>query len=490
MAIEFINKADTANPAVNTNAATTSSVVNVPASVIDGDYMLATVYKNIAATNSLTPPAGWTFVDSIELSTTLGIYIYYRWASSEPASYTWTIGGTASSWSVGVNAFRGVDTLNPIDTYTLGTSATTTTANVPAPNVTTSREGCVVVHVRSTHKNTGTPTGVGFSSSDLSKTQEMGLFDSAGVQRRCVTYYTDTSWAVNGATPTSVSGYLVPGTYGSAYNTSASQTTTGSVLGTIALRPAPSTYQAISGARSSTGTTSVDLRGINGTFGSATIGGVNALTVTVPQGSDDGTYMLAHVVTNTDAVTHPAGWTVLYTDNAGTGNAWQSFILGRRASSEPASYSWSLAGTTAAPAYGVISTFKNVDLVEPIHATALTTGTTATAATAPAVTTTVPCAIVSFRGVRVGSATRATFTSDATSGELYDGGNAGTVAYSGTLSWLSLGQTLPAGLQATWVVTASTAPTDSIIRTIALRAQPLAGQNWPYNNAVTRTSRW
>jgi hypothetical protein len=75
--------------------ATTSLVLDVPANTFDGMLMVALVMWRTGTSNALTPPAGWTLHTDAFDDKNLGgqnqrIAIYYRTASSEPASYTWT----------------------------------------------------------------------------------------------------------------------------------------------------------------------------------------------------------------------------------------------------------------------------------------------------------------------------------------------------------------------------------------------------------------
>ncbi len=108
-----------------------SLTVNVPAGTITDDVMIASITvrpcsntNGGACTVTLTPPAGWTLIRLIEQTGGGGtggfgnrLAVYRRVATgSEPASYTWTFGGTpVHAGAVGViTSFSGVDTTNPI----------------------------------------------------------------------------------------------------------------------------------------------------------------------------------------------------------------------------------------------------------------------------------------------------------------------------------------------------------------------------------------
>lgn len=100
-------------------------VLNVPTGTIDGDLMITACGQ--ASFMVLTPPAGWTLLTVLQPGPSLAIY--YRFASSEPASYTWTTTGNSRGE---VATYRGA---SGIDTY----SITSGNSNTPtATGVTTS----------------------------------------------------------------------------------------------------------------------------------------------------------------------------------------------------------------------------------------------------------------------------------------------------------------------------------------------------------------
>lgn len=71
----------------NTGTASGGSIIiPVPTGTADGDLLFAFVS---VGTGVITPPAGWTAMFSVDTS-----MAYRRVASSEPASYTWTVGGS------------------------------------------------------------------------------------------------------------------------------------------------------------------------------------------------------------------------------------------------------------------------------------------------------------------------------------------------------------------------------------------------------------
>jgi hypothetical protein len=93
--------------------------VNKPTGTVQNDVMIASVAIQ-PNTATITPPPGWTPVRQLAntVNATPARYqtlaVYYKVAgASEPATYEWQYSGTAQV--VGIQAFSGVDTANPIN---------------------------------------------------------------------------------------------------------------------------------------------------------------------------------------------------------------------------------------------------------------------------------------------------------------------------------------------------------------------------------------
>lgn len=112
-------------------AATNPLVINKPAGTTAGDVMVGTIgYRPCSSTSgggcttSISPPAGWTLIRLVEQTTGGGtggyglrLATYYKVATAaEPASYTWTFGGSPThNGAAGViSSFINVDTTSPI----------------------------------------------------------------------------------------------------------------------------------------------------------------------------------------------------------------------------------------------------------------------------------------------------------------------------------------------------------------------------------------
>jgi hypothetical protein len=93
-----------------------------------------------------TAPAGWAVVSDRIIGDTLRQSVYVRAAGpSEPASYTWKLDDYRRI-AGGITTYSGVDTANPIDAAAASVTTTASTA-VPAPSITTTVAGTVLVHM-------------------------------------------------------------------------------------------------------------------------------------------------------------------------------------------------------------------------------------------------------------------------------------------------------------------------------------------------------
>jgi Bacterial Ig domain len=109
---------------------TNGTTVTRPSGVAAGDLLLATLEID-AEPATVTGPAGWTKLQDVigAPGTAMAYHTQVWWkvaGASEPASYTWTIGGTP--WvDIGVLAYQNVNTASPIDVSAARDSGTTAT---------------------------------------------------------------------------------------------------------------------------------------------------------------------------------------------------------------------------------------------------------------------------------------------------------------------------------------------------------------------------
>jgi hypothetical protein len=132
LAIEFI--------ALASNEDTSDTfVVNVPAGVNDGDVIVCLVHTE----DGVTINTNGAFTKILEQDATESkTAAYYRVASSEPASYTWTLGAANDAMVVQL-AYSGVDNADVIDNDDDGQGNAETFTN---DGVTTVTAGCMLIY--------------------------------------------------------------------------------------------------------------------------------------------------------------------------------------------------------------------------------------------------------------------------------------------------------------------------------------------------------
>ena len=139
-----------ASSQVETGNYVNSFSIGKPAGVVDGDVMIMTAAtQDSNGSTVLDPPAGWTLVRMSYLAppTNAGQVLYTWWkvAEGEPASYTLSFpAGLFKLAVVGIVAYSGVDTGNPIDAEG-GQVNTVASPNVVAPSITTNRANTFLV---------------------------------------------------------------------------------------------------------------------------------------------------------------------------------------------------------------------------------------------------------------------------------------------------------------------------------------------------------
>lgn len=115
---------------------------NKPTGTLQNDVMVALVLTYDNASETYTPPSGWTILGTQQVESASGDITvsaaYYKVAgASEPSSYTWTISPAAYT-DIAIVSYSGVDTTTPVDTSSAnhgftgtrtGTGITTAAAN-------------------------------------------------------------------------------------------------------------------------------------------------------------------------------------------------------------------------------------------------------------------------------------------------------------------------------------------------------------------------
>ena len=116
--------------------------INVPTGTASGDVMIASVAVS-PGTAAISTPTGWTLIRSIQniSATTSRLSIFQRVATTtEPVSYTWSLGASHSGVVGGIISFSGVDNVSPIDTENGATTTSSTTHATPSITPTSANE--------------------------------------------------------------------------------------------------------------------------------------------------------------------------------------------------------------------------------------------------------------------------------------------------------------------------------------------------------------
>jgi hypothetical protein len=121
-----------ATPATTANSGTTltaSQAVNVPAGVANGNGLLLVVA--MGGDRTVGTPAGWTPVFNVTAGANpVRLAVWWRQASTEPASYTLSATGGTTTWSASMHRFTGADPFALVDVANTATGLTAPTVQV------------------------------------------------------------------------------------------------------------------------------------------------------------------------------------------------------------------------------------------------------------------------------------------------------------------------------------------------------------------------
>lgn len=125
---------------VYNSAGSTTAVVAKPTGTVDGDLIFVTIQR-AAAVNPSSVPTGWNLVKS-NLAT-YGSWVYYKIASSEGASWTWTWAARAKTMGRAHSFYGGFNTSTPIQSSTVPYSGTASATAIDIPTLTTSSNNTI-----------------------------------------------------------------------------------------------------------------------------------------------------------------------------------------------------------------------------------------------------------------------------------------------------------------------------------------------------------
>ncbi|MEU5596680.1 hypothetical protein [Streptomyces sp. NPDC020298] len=198
MAISYVNTAT----ATTSTPSATSLACNVPANTADGDVMVA-ITSRPSSSATVSTPTGWSALPNFPTTNSNGtaLYGFYRVASSEPASYTFSF--SVGKICISISSYRGVDNTTPIN----ASSATADTTNRSAhasPSITTTVASCWLIagycdRGTASASTWSTPTGLTSRSGNLTTTgtnnNSLATFDSNGGQSTGSYSYSSTASA-------------------------------------------------------------------------------------------------------------------------------------------------------------------------------------------------------------------------------------------------------------------------------------------------------
>jgi hypothetical protein len=139
-----------ANAQTNT-AGGTSLICNKPTGTVDGDIMVAVLHLN-SGFSAIQVPSGWSLVGNsgADANFTADIYVYWKRASSEGTTYTWSWTGSVRATLCVLSYYNCVASGSPIEAdvnteIDNSTDWTNLTHNVPA--ITTTTAGTKAIYV-------------------------------------------------------------------------------------------------------------------------------------------------------------------------------------------------------------------------------------------------------------------------------------------------------------------------------------------------------
>ncbi|MFY0572329.1 cell wall anchor protein [Archangium lansingense] len=331
----------------------TSLSIPAPAGVQDGDVVLARLTNRNNVNAVLTPPAGWTQLRSDQSASAIKTWVLYKVATaSEPSSYTFTL-DLASYVAGSLVAYSGVDPLNPIDTHSGQKNGDSAAFTTPALT-TSSAEGLAVWFGSQVWTGAACPAP--------------GITPPTGFTVKEDTCLTSSSTGILfhvAERALGAAGTQTPFNGSSAF----AHTNTAEVVALRGLPPSSGPGVAFRGTAQATAL-------------SAT-----SLTLPTPAGVAADDVLLARLTNRNQvgaAITPPAGWTFLRSDQSSS--QLKSWVFYKVATaSEPSSYAFAI--DLASNIAGSIDAFTGADPVSPIDTQSGQKNGTTSAFDSPAIST-------------------------------------------------------------------------------------------------------
>ncbi len=138
-----------------------SQAVNKPTGVVAGDVLIALVTHHTSNSDITSGPSGWTKVDDFTTPGLLKTQVWVKVAGgSEPASYTWTAAGSATTQRITIlcSAWAGADNVSPVGANIIVSGAqSNATEPLTTPSVTTTADVGRVFYLRASRVASNTP---------------------------------------------------------------------------------------------------------------------------------------------------------------------------------------------------------------------------------------------------------------------------------------------------------------------------------------------
>ena len=116
--------------------------ITKPTGTVEGDVMVANIYGVGSDTITVTPPSEWMLVSETSVSGQIMATYFKVAGASEPSSFSWSVTGGLQNQG-GITTYYGVDTSNPIDSYSNQSNSAST--SYTAPSVTTTVDNAMLV---------------------------------------------------------------------------------------------------------------------------------------------------------------------------------------------------------------------------------------------------------------------------------------------------------------------------------------------------------
>ena len=149
---------------VYNSSGSTTAVVAAPTGLVNGDLIFV-IIRRAAAVAPTSTPSGWTLIRSV--LSTYGCWIYYKIATNEGASWTWTWAASAKTLGRAHAFYGNINTSNPIQGSTTPYSGTASGTAITIPTLTTTSDNTHSIILASTYstssKTFSVPTSPAFT---------------------------------------------------------------------------------------------------------------------------------------------------------------------------------------------------------------------------------------------------------------------------------------------------------------------------------------